>query len=180
MKNNLIVIENGQLNTYVLDDRLSWEIGRPSKDNKVDIKLFSATVSRKHGTIQNMDGIWFYLDHNGKNGTMYNHKHIKVGINGRIKPIMLEHGDTFIFGVGEGATAHNCKPVWAMFSTCGYDERWRVVDTKGVTKLTFTDDDGSTGMENPEMGTVVERSQGMAIYMGDTTYLVGNINLSGY
>ena len=55
--NQLIVIENGQLSTYTLDDRLVWEVGRASKDNLPDIRLHSETVSRKHGKFQNIDGI---------------------------------------------------------------------------------------------------------------------------
>ena len=66
--NSLVVIENGQLTTYSLDDRVTWEVGRPSKENIPDIKLHSATVSRQHGRFQNMDGIWFYVDRMGKNG----------------------------------------------------------------------------------------------------------------
>ena len=49
VNNNLIVIENGQLNMQMLDDRLAWELGRQSKDYKPDIKLYSTTVSRRHG-----------------------------------------------------------------------------------------------------------------------------------
>ena len=54
IENNLILIENGQIFSYVLDNKNSWEIGRPSKDNIPDIKLHSATVSRKHGKFQNI------------------------------------------------------------------------------------------------------------------------------
>ena len=31
--NNLIVIENGQISTYLLDDKLQWTVGRISKEN---------------------------------------------------------------------------------------------------------------------------------------------------
>ena len=31
--NNLIVIENGQIKTYLLDDKLQWTVGRPSAEN---------------------------------------------------------------------------------------------------------------------------------------------------
>lgn len=73
--NNLVIIESGQLIEYALDDKNIWEIGRPTKGNIPDIKLYSTTVSRKHGKFENMEGIWFYIDYNGKNGTFYNHKH---------------------------------------------------------------------------------------------------------
>ncbi|MCM1186519.1 MAG: FHA domain-containing protein [Lachnoclostridium sp.] len=96
--NNFIVIENGQLTVYPLDDKIAWEIGRVSKENRPDIILHSTTVSRKHGRFQNVDGVWFYLDYNGKNGTVYNQKHITSGLNGRVKPVVLKDGDVFVFG----------------------------------------------------------------------------------
>ena len=64
--NSLIVIENGKLTDYRLDDKLVWEVGRPSRDNNPDIILHSVTVSRQHGKFQNIDGMWFYLDKKGK------------------------------------------------------------------------------------------------------------------
>ena len=63
--NNLVIIESGQLIEYALDDKNIWEIGRPTKGNIPDIKLYSTTVSRKHGKFENMEGIWFYIDFNG-------------------------------------------------------------------------------------------------------------------
>ena len=30
-ENNLIIIENGQLTSYMLDNKNVWEVGRPSK-----------------------------------------------------------------------------------------------------------------------------------------------------
>lgn len=99
--NSLVIIESGQIITYALDEKDAWEIGRPTKNNNPDIKMHSPTVSRKHGRFHKMDGIWFYLDYNGKNGTVYNHKHLSAGIGGRIKPVLLSDGDTFVFGGGK-------------------------------------------------------------------------------
>lgn len=177
-ENNLILIENGQIFSYALDDKNSWEVGRPSKDNLPDIKLHSSTVSRKHGKFQNMDGVWFYLDHKGKNGTVYNHKHLSAGLNGRIKPVMLNDGDTFVFGGGEEEVI-NCKTIWAMFVTKSFDGEWRVVDSKGYEKLQFISGEGSTTMDVPAKGFVLERETGIAIYMGDLTYLIGDIEVIG-
>lgn len=175
--NRLIVIENGQLTTYDLDNKLVWEVGRPSKDNFPDIRMYSSTVSRKHGKFQNVDGMWFYLDKNGKNGTVYNGKHITTGIKGRIKPITLKNGDILIFGGGEEA-AINCKTIWALFSERGIEEKWRVEDTKGLERMVFTDGRDETKLENPEKGTVIETEYGIAIYMGDITYLSGDISVA--
>lgn len=176
--NNLVVIENGILTTYQLDNKTEWEVGRPSKENIPDIKLHSTTVSRKHGKFQNMDGIWFYLDYNGKNGTVYNNRHINAGLNGRVKPVMLSDGDVFVFGGGEEAII-NCKTIWAMYLDRDLGDSWRVIDSKGIETVVFCDESGRTTMLKPEKGTVVERDYGMAIYMGDITYAIGKIEVLG-
>lgn len=176
--NNLILIENGQIFSYDLDDKNSWEIGRPSKDNIPDIKLHSVTVSRKHGKFQNMDGIWFYLDHKGKNGTVYNHKHLETGLNGRIKPVMLNDGDIFVFGGGKEEVI-NCKTIWAMYVTKAFEEEWRIVDSKRYKTFQFISCDGCTTMNAPKKGFVLEKETGIAIYMGDLTYLIGDMEVVG-
>lgn len=178
IRNQLIVIENGQLSSYMLDDRLVWEVGRASKDNMPDIRLYAETVSRKHGRFQNIDGVWFYVDYYGKNGTVYRGKHVAAGVGGRSKPIMLKDGDVFIFGGGREAVI-NHKTVWAVFVAHGSDERWRVADTKGLTLLDFSDGKTECKRENPQKGTIIDLERGMAIYMGDITYLVGDMELTG-
>ena len=100
MRNVLVVSENGRQQTVELDARNIWEVGRPYKDNSPDIKLYTTTVSRKHGSFQNIDGIWFYIDNHRRNGTAYNGRLIDVGINGRVKPVILKDGDELIFGCG--------------------------------------------------------------------------------
>lgn len=174
--NNLILIENGQISSYALDDKESWEIGRPSKNSVPDIKLRSATVSRNHGKFHNIDGVWFYLDYNGKNGTVYNHSHLKPGLNGRIKPIMLNDGDVFVFGGGEEEVI-NYRTTWAMFVTKSFDGEWRVADSKGYKKLKFISGGETSTMDAPSKGFVVEKETGIAIYMGDLTYLIGDIEV---
>lgn len=176
--NNLVVIENGLISTYLLDDKLQWSIGRPSGENKPDIRLHSSTVSRKHGSFHNMDGIWFYIDGNGKNGTVYNKKRIKAGINGRVKPIMLSDGDIMIFGGGDEEVI-NSSTIWAMYTSKSIDSLWRVVDTKEQNDLLFMDVTNERRYHKPEKGLVIEMNSGIAIYMGDITYLSGNIELVG-
>ena len=176
--NNLIIIENGQLTSYMLDDKKVWEVGRPSKENIPDIKLHSATVSRRHGKFQNLDGEWFYLDYNGKNGTVYNQKRIRPGINGRVRPVMLQDGDLFVFGGGE-QQVFNYKTILGLFLTKIYDENWRVVDSKSYSTLQFSADEDMMVVNRPEKGTVIEKENGVAIYMGDVTYLTGDMEMTG-
>lgn len=176
MTNRLIVIENGKLSIYTLDDRLSWELGRPTRDCHPDIGLLSSTVSRRHGKFQNTDGYWFYVDYNGKNGTLYNGKRITTGRSRQLKPVMLSDGDVFLFGGAEGA-AMNCKTIWAMFTNRPYDEEWKVVDTQGCESITLTDGTNCICEKHPYKGMVIEETGGMGIYMGDLTYLIGDIRI---
>ena len=176
--NNLILIENGQLTMYALDDKNSWEVGRPSRDNVPDIRLRSSTVSRKHGKFENKDGIWIYRDYYGKNGTFYNHKHIEKGPRGRVKPIMLKDGDVFVFGGGQEEVI-NGKTIWGLFMEKYFEESWRTVDSKGYSQLSFLSGDDETSFFEPEKGTVVEKEDGIAIYMGDLTYMIGDMRMRG-
>lgn len=175
-ENTLIIIENGLLTSYVLDNKTSWEVGRPSKENEPDIKLYSSTISRKHGMFQNMDGFWFYVDYYGKNGTVYNGRHLDPGVNGETDPIMLEDGDRFVFGGGKTA-CFNAKTVFGLFLEydCGSD--WRIMDVQRYDRLVFTMDAEELALEKPKKGTVVKREQGIAICMGNLIYLQGDIRL---
>lgn len=175
-QNNLIVIENGRLQTYVLDDRPMWELGRAAGDHLPDIRLHTATVSRRHGKFQNMDGVWFYVDLKGKNGTVYNGKHIEPGLHGRVKPICLHDGDTFVFGGGEHEII-NSRTVWALYIQCGLPGDWRVEDTKGMERMIVTDGVEKKILERPARGTVIRQQQGMAIYMGEIAWLTGRISV---
>jgi pSer/pThr/pTyr-binding forkhead associated (FHA) protein len=174
--NRLIVIENGQLLSYTLDDKLVWDVGRASRGNMPDIRLHSATVSRQHGRFQNIDGMWFYYDKNGKNGTVYNGTHMKPGIRGRVRPVPLKDKDILIFGGGEEAVIDS-RTIWALFTEKIFDDRWRVEDTKGLATLKFSDGEQTRVLEQPKKGTVMEMKGGMAIYMGDVTYLTGTVNV---
>ena len=177
MSNNLIVIENGQLTSYCLDDKLCWQVGRPSKDNIPDIVLHSVTASRKHGKFQNMDGVWFYVDNSGnKNGTVYNNKKIKTGLNGRVKPIMVSDGDIFIFGGGEKAII-NHQTIWALFTTRSIDTNWKSINTNGSTEILIQTNKHKEVLKNLRKGDVIKKSKGMFIYMGEIAYLMGDIDI---
>ncbi len=176
MNSVFVLLENRKMSIYELNGKDSWEIGRPSSDNEPDIKLYAPSVSRKHGKLQMTDGIWFYLDYNKKNGTLYNSRHIDAGINGRIRPVILEDGDVLQFGCrkNEGITD---RTTWGMYLTKDYDGITRVEDTKGKNRYTFSDGQNTSTIENPQTGTVIKMQNGLGICMGDTVYLLGTIEL---
>lgn len=174
--NQLILIENGLLTSYCLDDRQSWELGRGSADFHPDIRLHTMTVSRKHGRFQNIEGCWYYVEYGVKNRTKHNDKFIRRGLGGRVRPVMLQSGDAFLFGGGENGTLDS-KTAWALFSDRCWDDHWRVVDTRNAELLTFSDGSDVTRLDHPQKGTVIEQRDGMGIYMGDLSYLYGNTEL---
>ncbi len=175
-ENSLIVVESGQLVSFCLDDRLSWEVGRISGANVPDIGLHTPTVSRKHGQFRNIDGTWFYMDHKGKNGTVYNGKKILPGIGGRVKPIPLENGDILIFG-GANEAVVNAGIVWTVFLTTTPNGPWRVEDTRGMEAPVIGDETERRELNSAPKGTVVQTERGMAVYMGDVTFLNGDISV---
>ena len=176
--NYLIVIENGQLTTYPLNDRIMWSIGRPSNGNMPDIRFYSSTVSRRHGELKNMDGIWFYLDFNGKNGTIYNGKHINAGRNGKIKPVMLNSGDVLIFGGGDTAVI-NYKTVWAMFYTGKLEGQWCTIETDMYSRIMIKSDNVAIEVTKADKGRVLKSEKGIAIYMGELMFVFGDVKWIG-
>lgn len=98
MNSVLIVTEGNNCLKYSLNEKQEWDIGRPYEDNRPDIEIYDRSVSRRQGRLHNVDGVWFYLDNNKGNGSYHNGKRIEAGINGRIRPVLLEDGDILEFG----------------------------------------------------------------------------------
>ena len=98
MNSVLLVTEGDARRIYNLNEKKEWERGRPHENNRPDIELSDRSVSRRQGRLQNIDGVWFYLDNNKGNGSIHNGKRIDAGLKGRIRPILLEDGDILEFG----------------------------------------------------------------------------------
>ena len=155
--NQLLVIEQGKTYIYTLDERPVWEVGRMSKDVAPDICLNVHTVSRRHGSFQNMDGNWFYIDRNGKNGTTCRGRKVGTGIGGRTKPVMLKDGDVLVFGGGENGVVCD-KTALAVFCTHRIDSSLKKVDTKQYNEA--------------DAGTVIKSDDGLTVVMGDYSYII--------
>ena len=57
----LVILENDQLCTRVLEGQQEWKIGRydPDLPNSPDVKLTSRFVARQQGSLHEIDGQWF-------------------------------------------------------------------------------------------------------------------------
>lgn len=174
----LVVIQGGRIDSYVLDDLQEWHIGRPTPDNKPEIGLYAPTISREHGVIKNIDGTWFYMDHYGKNGTMHNGRPVVKGPRGRRRPIRLEEDEQFLFGSG-GEYVFNENTVYAIFTTCPTAGLWRKECTSGYSRLTLSDGAHQIQFDRPAKGAILHQGNDMAIFMGDYTYLSGNLTIRG-
>lgn len=174
--NNIVVIENGILKNYRLDDKNVWEVGRATKINIPDIPLMSSTVSRQHGKFKNTEGVWFYIDINKKNGTIHNCKKIEKGFRGLDKPVMLRDGDIFLMGGGEEPVIDS-KTVWMIFLEQLFVDGFTVIDTHKMTKISFICGENENTFINPSKGLVIKNEDGIAIYMGDISFVAGNMQI---
>lgn len=176
-ENSLIVIEGGSLQVYPLDEKLTWSIGRSGKGRVPDIRLHALTISRDHGELSSSSGEWLYLDHRSLNGTIHNGKQMLPERGNRIRPVMLEDGDILVFGSGKSAVICS-QTAFAVFSKYTYgDGNWRVADTKGAVHLKFSGNGSCLEFDRPKKGQLFRAEDGMAIYMGDITYLFGTVSV---
>lgn len=194
INNNFIVIDKGRLSMYALDDRPVWKVGRPTNENRPDIQMYTGTISREHGTIENVEGSWFYKDRQSENGTVLIRRstaedirrakergsYIKTLVAKRCRGrrIDMRDGDIFIFGGGDRPI--DGSTVWAMYVSGIIDSNWRAVKTEGAGCLEFQSGNIVERYIKPETGMVVSMRHGLAIYMGDITYVSGDISIEAY
>lgn len=93
---SLVVLEDGQVQTYLLEGKSIWHIGRISsaRPQNPDICFHSLLVSREHGWLQKVEGQWFYIDNPlNKNGTFFNGRKLSRPLSGMKQPVPLESSD---------------------------------------------------------------------------------------
>lgn len=170
--NRLVVIQKDELSVYRLDDKKVWSVGRGASNCKPDIALKSPTISRPHGTFENIDGIWVYTDEHSLNGSAYNGSPMTEPGDCKFP----EDGDVFVFGGGEKALVNEWT-VFALFLCRELSEDYCVEDTSKDEVLVFVGDEEERKFVRPEKGTVADFGTGIGIYMGERTYLLGNVSL---
>lgn len=122
---NLIVLENGIIRKFLLEEKQQWDIGRTTPDIKKDISLESKIASRNHGKIQNINGSWYYIELGSLNGTYLNGKKIQTTANKVSNPIQLNNGDVLRINSKELNRLDN-NGVWMLFSTETIGNEWKI------------------------------------------------------
>ena len=144
----LIVLEQGSISCYGLDAGIRWSLGREATGNTPDIPLKSPVASRHHGEFVLVDDEWFYFDRGSLNGTLYNGKKIKGGINGRINPIMLANGD--VLRIDRSVTSQSDpRGVWMLFSTENIPGEWAYFSLLGRSVVIMGRDAERCGLVQP-------------------------------
>lgn len=118
----LMVLENKQVFSFLLDTYTAWSLGRSETGRKHDeINLSSGIVSREHGQLRNIEDQWFYVDNPGnKNGTFHNGIKIPRPLTGIRQPVFLENGDV----LQVGGPAHSVLGVTMLFVTTPVQGEW--------------------------------------------------------
>lgn len=177
MNNNcLVVIEKDEITPYILDNKNLWRCGRPSPEGRPDIVLHSSAVSRKHGELRNIDGIWFYVDQNSKNGTIHNGKVIQEGLWHRKRPILLNNGDTLLFGQGEDTDVGE-RSVFAKYLIGDNLINWQTIDISNSKTFSVTGFHTAATYTNPAIGTAVLTTDGVVIFAANTAFIAGDLTL---
>lgn len=123
---NLIVLENGAVRSFPLDGKSSWTIGRKNPESESDIELESKIVSRKHGRIQNVDGVWYYIECGSLNGTYFNGEKIKANENNEFDAVKLSSGDILRID-SDSLDNPEERGVLFLFTTEGIGNQWKSI-----------------------------------------------------
>ena len=123
---NLVVLEDGAVRSYPLNENQIWKIGRKNPESENDIELESKIVSRKHGQIQSVDGEWYYIDNGSLNGTYYNGSKIKANDHGEFDAVKLSNGDILRID-SDSLDYPEERGVFFLFTTEGIGNQWKTV-----------------------------------------------------
>lgn len=132
----LVVLENGRIRVYPLDQRPKWLLGRSSQGNAPDIPFSSRIVSRQHGWLMGMDEEWYFVDNpRNRNGTYLNGTRIERPLSGIRKPVTLRDGDVLRVDSGEAEWESDIAVM--LYTTREVQGNWAVYPLNGVQTLTI-------------------------------------------
>lgn len=126
----LVILENDQLCTCVLEGQQEWKIGRydPDLPNSPDVILTSRFVARQQGSLHEIDGQWFYVENPlSTNSAMHNGIRIPRSAIGNKQAILLKDGDTLRIG-------NDNNSVCLVFITSSLSGKWKTLSLPSVEK----------------------------------------------
>lgn len=130
----LVVLENGRVRVFELDQKQRWLLGRTARGEVPDIPFQSRIVSRKHGWLMGMDEEWYYVDNPGNlNGIYLNGRRIERPISGTRKPITLKDGD--VLRIDSGEAGLEGQIVVMLYTTRTVRGNWAVYPLEGMEEL---------------------------------------------
>ncbi|MGN0483647.1 MAG: FHA domain-containing protein [Lachnospiraceae bacterium] len=131
-----LVILDGEtdIHCYSLSEDKTWTFGRESAHSHPDISVQSKIVSRTHGEFESMDGEWFYVEKESKNGTYHNGKKIRKGLKKKVRPVLLSDGDILRID-SEDLNAPDSRGVRILFLTEQAGEACRKMSKKRLMKM---------------------------------------------
>lgn len=131
----LVILEGkSEIRCCPLSAKRQWTIGRPTENNNPDIPVRSRIVGRQHGEFNCIDGEWFYIDKGSINGTYHNGKKISNGLNGRVRPVLLNNGDVLRVD-SDDLTEPDMRGVWIMFLTETVGGKWNITELNSLKSV---------------------------------------------
>jgi len=175
--NTLIIIEAHNIKEYSLDEKDVWTIGRGTDENFVDIDLVTPTISRKHGKFEKQGENWVYSDLNSSNGSVYNGMAMHGRLDGTYASEVMHDNDMLI--LGSSTPTIKDKKVVVIYKEELQEGEWRRINTKGVAAIDIDDGKEVTILNCSKVGTIMSNKNGIAIYLGDYSYALGDIKIMG-
>lgn len=136
---NFIVLENGFVRSFPLDERRIWSLGRIVPGTEPDIPFNSKIVSRSHGRLISVDGDWYFEHLSRTNGTYHNGIKINYSDDNASRTVKLKDGDILRID-SDDFDKPEARGVWMMYSKECIGNRWfeanlnRAVTTFGREK----------------------------------------------
>lgn len=117
---SLVVLEEGQIKTYYLGNKIRWKFGRECPGNVPDIPVNSTIVGRKHGEFACIEGEWYFIDGGSLNGTYCNGEKIEKNEATQFK---LCNGDILRVD-SKNLNTPDDRGLWMMFVTEELGNNW--------------------------------------------------------
>lgn len=130
----LIILEDGQIQSYSLNQKKEWTFGRFNREYRPNITMHSEIVSRRHAMFFKSNDEWYYQEEGSLNGTWYNGRKLQVEPDGNYRPVRLKNGDVLRID-SSNLDRPDENGVWMLFSTEVTNDNWNIVPLQKETTI---------------------------------------------